>query len=71
MVKGRSLLAALVVTMTVGWGLHTTAAVASGTGLVRTISALRVVSFPTETSLGADGLSFPEGLRSGDEALIL
>src|SRR6266511_6053691 len=69
--KRRSLLAALVVAVTVSWGLHTTAAVASDPGLVRTISALRVVSFPTETSLGADGLNFPEGLRSGDEALIL
>jgi hypothetical protein len=57
--------------MMVGAGLQSAAAATSATGLVRTITSSRVVSFPSGSAQGADGFSFPEGLRSGDEALIL
>src|SRR5262245_55716777 len=66
-----TLLVALAATVVVGAGLQTAAAAGSDTGLVRTITSSRVVSFPSGSARGADGLSFPEGLRSGDEALIL
>jgi hypothetical protein len=69
--KGRGLLVALVAALTASGAVYTAAVAAADTGSVRTISALRVVSFPSGSSQGADGLSFPEGLRSGDEALIL
>ena len=71
MSRNRALLVALAATMVVGGGLQIAAAATSDTGLVRTISSSRVISFPSGSAQGADGLSFPEGLRSGDEALIL
>jgi hypothetical protein len=69
--RNRALLVALAATMLVGGGLQVAAAATSDTGLVRTISSSGVVSFPSGSARGADGLQFPEGLRSGDEALIL
>jgi len=71
MSRNRALLVALAATTMVGAGLQSAAAVTSDTGLVRTITSSRVVSFPSGSAQGTDGLSFPEGLRSGDEALIL
>ena len=67
----RRLLVVLAATTMVGGGLQIAAASTSDTGLVRTITSSRVVSFPSGSARGADGLHFPEGLRSGDEALIL
>src|SRR5215218_9963049 len=71
MSRRRALLVALAATTMVGAGLQSAAAADPDTGLVRTITSSRVVSFPSGSAQGADGLNFPEGLRSGDEALIL
>jgi hypothetical protein len=65
MSRNRALLVALAATTMVGAGLQSAAAVTSDTGLVRTITSSRVVSFPSGSAQGTDGLKLPGGPAFG------